>query len=144
MCGIVAVLSRPDGRPMPAPGEVLSALDAAVAVPLPSGAGPDAVVAVARHVQAADRLLRGVAGVSLLAARGDVRAAVVARLDLLDGRADTLEQQLETGATDDIEARNAALVELRDALWAVRRDRLRAAAAVVDLAGRDAPHSVLA
>src|SRR5207244_3796878 len=83
---IVAVLTRPDGRPMPAPGEVLAALDAAVAVPLPSGASPDAVGAVARHVQAADRLLRGVAGVSLLAARRDVRAAVAARPDPPDGR----------------------------------------------------------
>jgi glucosamine--fructose-6-phosphate aminotransferase (isomerizing) len=33
---------------------------------------------------------------------------------------------------------NAAVVRLKDAVWAVRRDRLRNATAVSDLAGRDA------
>ena len=38
------------------------------------------------------------------------------------------------GADVDVEAVNAALVRLKDAVWAVRRDRLRTARAVADLA----------
>jgi glutamine---fructose-6-phosphate transaminase (isomerizing) len=137
MCGIVAILTRPDGRSMPAPEEVVAALDAAVGLSLPPSALPSSVVAVARHVSEADRLLRGIAGVSVLAARPELRTAVLARLDVLDARADAVESYLEaTDSAVDIEAGNASLVALRDALWAVRRDRLRAAEAVADLAGR--------
>jgi glucosamine--fructose-6-phosphate aminotransferase (isomerizing) len=139
MCGIVAILTRPDGRPEPAPDDILAALDAAIAVPLRPSAAPAVVSAVAAHVNEADRLLRGVAGVTVLATRPDLRVAVLARLDVLDARADDVERHLESlDAPADLEAGNAAVVELRDALWAVRRDRLRAAAAVADLAGRHA------
>ena len=63
MCGIVAILTRPDGRAEPAPDDVLAALDAAVAVPLPPSADPAVVATAAAQVGAADGLLRGVAGV---------------------------------------------------------------------------------
>ncbi len=145
MCGIVAILTRPDGRAVPGPAEVIAALDAAVGVPLPPSAPPRSVIAAARHVSEADRLLRGIAGVSVLAARPELRTAVLARLDVLDARADAVESYLEaTDSAADIEARNASLVELRDALWAVRRDRLRAAEAVADLAGRTGGQAALA
>ena len=145
MCGIVAIVTRPDGRAEPAPDAILAALDAAVAVPLPPSAAAGVVSSVATHLAEADRLLRGVAGVTVLASRPDLRVAIVARLDVLDGRADDVERHLE-GLDDPagLEAGNAALVELRDALWAIRRDRLRAAAAVADLAGRHAGPAALA
>jgi glutamine---fructose-6-phosphate transaminase (isomerizing) len=145
MCGIVAILTRPDGRQEPAPDDVLAPLDAAVAVRLPPAAAPATVSEVAAQIGAADRWLRGVAGVTVLATRPDLRAAVLARLDVLDARADAVERHLETlDDPGELEAGNAALVELRDALWAVRRDRLRAAAAVADLAGRHAGPAALA
>src|SRR5829696_4474621 len=145
MCGIVAILTRPDGRQDPAPDDILAALDAAREVSLPPAAAPDMVSRVAGHVGVADRLLRGVAGVSVLATRPELRAAVIARLDVLDARADEVERHLETlDVPAELEAGNAALVELRDALWAVRRDRLRAADAVADLAGRHAGRAALA
>ena len=43
-----------------------------------------------------------------------------------------------------MEQLNAALVRAKDALWALRHDRLRTARAVADLAGRDATPSALA
>src|SRR3954451_2128135 len=95
MCGIVAILTRPDGGHEVAPADVLAALDAAVAVPLPPSAPPADVSSVAANVEEADRLLRGVAGVTALATRADLRAAILARLDVLDGRADALERHLE-------------------------------------------------
>ena len=44
---------------------------------------------------------------------------------------------LAAGLVDDVESLNAALVRSKDALWAIRRDRLRSARAVDDLAAGD-------
>src|SRR4029079_4716931 len=41
------------------------------------------------------------------------------------------------GLIDDVESLNAAFVRSKDALWAIRRDRLRSARAVDDLSGGD-------
>jgi glucosamine--fructose-6-phosphate aminotransferase (isomerizing) len=145
MCGIVAIVTRPDGRPAPRPAEILAPLDAAVDRPLSPDATADAIATVARLVRDADHLLRGVAGVAALVGRPELRAAIEARLDVLARRADAVEHRLElTALESDIEGHNAAIIELRDAVWAVRRDRLRAAAAVADLAGADAGHAAWA
>ena len=147
MCGIVAILTRPDGRQEPAPDDILAALDAAVAVPLPPSAPPPAVVAPSpRHVgrgrpAAAGRGRRDGAGRPPRPAR---RRRSPASTCSTPGptRSSATSRRLDDPA--DLEAGNAALVELRDALWAVRRDRLRAAAAVADLAGRHAGPAALA
>jgi glucosamine--fructose-6-phosphate aminotransferase (isomerizing) len=54
--------------------------------------------------------------------------------------------RIEEGGEDaaDVERANAALVAAKDVLWALRRDRLRTAAAVSGLAGRDAGPGALA
>ena len=138
MCGIVAIIGVP-GRAGPPPDAVRRELEAALDIELGPEAPASVVAAVARHVAAADQLLRGIAGAAALAARPELCLALSARLDVLDQRADTVERGLEGAeAGDDLEARNAALIALRDALWSVRRDRLRAAAAVADLAGNQA------
>ena len=36
--------------------------------------------------------------------------------------------------TDDLEQVNSSLIAVRDALWAIERDRLRTAEAIIDLA----------
>ena len=155
MCGIVAILSRPGERPTPTDAAVLEALDDALSAssdessPLASStnaSGSLAVVldAVAGHAAAADALLRGVPGVLALADRPALTLAVEARLDQLDAFVATREALVEEGQgtsgpleTADIEETNAALVRAKDVLWALRRDRLRTAAAVSALAGRD-------
>lgn len=143
MCGIVALLSRPSDRPVPGSEQVLAPLDAAVR----AASGPEPLVArllaAAEATSVADALLKGVPGVTALVRRPELAAAVLARLDALD---DVLAQgdaavDAEQG---DLEALNAALVRLRDAVWAVRRDRLRTAVAVAALAGRDAGDAALA
>ena len=72
--------------------------------------------------------------------------SIVARLDQLDAYAAEIDAELATGDldVDVLERRSAELIALRDPLWAIRRDRLRTAAAVVDLAGRNAGPSALA
>jgi glucosamine--fructose-6-phosphate aminotransferase (isomerizing) len=144
MCGIVAVVSRPSTRPAPDAAAILAPLDAAVAIPT-NGGGPGVIRTVAARVASVDQLLRGMAGVRALVGHADLRTAIAARLDLLDAAADEVERHLEDGDLGtDVEEHNAALVALRDALWAIRRDRLPTAAAVEDLAGRDAGDAALA
>ena len=152
MCGIVAILSRPAERPTPTDAAVLAALDGALAASSDDGSPVAAVLdAVAGHAAVADGLLRGVPGVLALADRPALILAVEARLDQLDAFVATREALVEEGQgtsepleTADIEETNAALVRAKDVLWALRRDRLRTAAAVSALAGRDGRTSALA
>src|SRR5262245_11852110 len=121
MCGIVAVVSRPASRPVPSSEQLLSGLDAAL------GARPD-LEAVAAEVHAVDALLRGAPGIEALVGRAELVAGLTARLDQLDAVADDEERRLEAleaTPSDELEAANATLIRLRDALWAVRRDRIR-------------------
>jgi glucosamine--fructose-6-phosphate aminotransferase (isomerizing) len=133
MCGIIGVLSRRPTRPVPAEADIVGRLDLAVA------AIGDAV-AVAAAVGEVDALLKGVPGVRALADRHELVAAITARLDQLDASAGELDALLESGEVPaaELEQRSAEAVALRDALWAVRNDRLRTAREVALLAGRDA------
>ncbi|MEX2626353.1 MAG: SIS domain-containing protein, partial [Ilumatobacteraceae bacterium] len=139
MCGIIGVVSRPPTRPAPSTDEILGGLDAAV------DARPDPVE-VARLVADVDASLRGVPGVQALAGRFELTAAIVARLDQLDAFADELDHDLESGdrSADELELAMARASAVRDVLWSLRRDRLRTAEAVAELAGRDASEAALA
>ncbi|MEW6152829.1 MAG: SIS domain-containing protein [Actinomycetota bacterium] len=138
MCGIVAVLRRPSRRPPPSGRELTALLDEAVAC----AGRPGGLAEAARQVATADRLLRGVPGVKALLGAPDLVDAVTQRLSSLEAVVVATEDRLDSGvdtlAAAETEHVNATLVELKDALWAVRHDRLRAAAAVADLAGAGA------
>ncbi|MET0662899.1 MAG: glucosamine-6-phosphate synthase, partial [Ilumatobacteraceae bacterium] len=138
MCGIVGVVSRPPTRPTPSADDIIGGLDEALA------RCPDVAAAVA-PAAGVDALLRGLPGVLALTARVDLVAAIVARLDQLDAFAADVEARLDAnddpaGALDAaaLEQANADLIGLKDALWAIRHDRLRTARLVGELAGRDA------
>ncbi|MGA0894024.1 MAG: glucosamine-6-phosphate synthase, partial [Ilumatobacteraceae bacterium] len=141
MCGIVAVVSRPSTRPVPADDEVLALLDRALGG-LDAGSTATADVAgAARLVAAADRLLRGVPGVRALLGRHDLASAIGVRLDRIAARLDECEASLEAAAgldAETLETASADLLAARDAVWAVRVDRLGTAASVAELAGLDA------
>jgi glucosamine--fructose-6-phosphate aminotransferase (isomerizing) len=134
MCGIIAVLSRPVTRPIPESAEILAGLDHAV------DAAPD-VVRVIEALREVDASLRGVAGMHALVGRRELAEEIRRRLAPLDRCADEIETRLEADtAVELIERREleaALLSDLRDLLWSIRRDRLRIAEAVADLAGRD-------
>jgi glucosamine--fructose-6-phosphate aminotransferase (isomerizing) len=150
MCGIVTILSRSGARPAPAEADLLGVLDAAVAAAAPQATDvrPTAALdAMTAHAQEVDRLLRGVPGVLALVDHPTLVAAIEARLDRLDAFVVAQDALIEAGdaTSSDIEAANAALVRAKDVLWVIRHDRLRTAAAVGDLAGRDgAPAAVAA
>jgi glucosamine--fructose-6-phosphate aminotransferase (isomerizing) len=140
MCGIIAVVRRPSRRPAPTSAEVLGCLstaDQCLADP-----SPDAWVAAAgtaaAAVRRADALLRGTPGVRSLLADPGLGAAVEGRLADVDTWVAATERALDVGdgpTGGALEALHAALVELKDAAWSVRHDRLRTAREVGSLAG---------
>jgi glucosamine--fructose-6-phosphate aminotransferase (isomerizing) len=138
MCGIVGIVNRPPTRPTPTSGEILDALDAAVA------ALPD-LAAVTEGLARVDRLLRGLPGVLALSGQVDLVAGVCARLDQVDAVVAQLEVELDDPrhGADELERRSAELVALKDVAWAVRVDRLAAVDRIVAMAGRDATPSEL-
>ena len=139
MCGIIGVISRRPTRPVPAESEIVELLDRALAA-------IGDVPVVTRRVDEIDALLKGLPGVMALVDRPQLVAAITARLDQLDAFVAEVDRQLEVDGlpADEIERRGAEAIAMRDALWAVRNDRLRTARQVADLAGRDAGEGPLA
>lgn len=139
MCGIIGVLARRSARPVPDEVEVLAALDRAIAL----GGDP---AAAADAAGAADTALRGVPGVLALADHHAFVAAITDRLDRLDAAVAAFDADLEAGdhSADELERLGAASIALRDALWAIRHDRLRTAHEVAALAGRGASTGAVA
>jgi glucosamine--fructose-6-phosphate aminotransferase (isomerizing) len=136
MCGIVAVLARPSRRPAPDPGAVVDHLAQALALLGAAGARPDDLGEAARRVEVVDAELHGPPGVACLLEEGvadkvaalcaQAQTAIAEREAALDAGAITLDPALQ-------EAANAAVVRLKDAWWAVQRDRLGSARSIADL-----------
>jgi glutamine---fructose-6-phosphate transaminase (isomerizing) len=150
MCGIVAVLRRSSGRMPPDGTHLLGDLEHAVGAL--GGAeqgipGPDVLARVAAQVEAVDTLLKGPPGVQALLGDLALAAGVEHRVEQLQVASDRIEAALDENAADlstvELEDVNAALVRLKDAIWAVGRDRLRTARAVADLCGTDPTHAAI-
>jgi glucosamine--fructose-6-phosphate aminotransferase (isomerizing) len=139
MCGIVAVVPRPGDRAGPSLPPVLDAVLGAGASLRELGDRPDPVAlgAVARTLAAADRDLRGAPGAGALLADPVGRTALRLACDEIIARLDVVEARLDDATAGDaeVEARNAAVVALKDAAWSIAHDRLAAARAVEDLSG---------
>ncbi len=144
MCGIIGIVSRPldEGDDGPSPAQILDRLDAAVR------AGEQGDVAGLGHlVGEADQLLHGVPGTRALVGHLELVAGIEARLARLDALLDAHEAELEDGGDrppEAIEEAAAILITARDAVWAVRHDRLRTAREVAALAGVDAAPAAIA
>ncbi len=138
MCGIIAVVRRPSTRATPTSQSVLD-LVAGQATLL--GSGPDAtdaIAAVGTRLAEADALLRGVPGLRLLLAESSLGPALLHHCGELLAAVEQEEQRLEQDgslSTKQLEARNQALIAVRDGVWAITRDRLRAAEVVSHLNG---------
>ncbi len=141
MCGIIAVVRRRSERNVPGADAVVAKLVASagdLAPSLENLAGR--LESAAALLGEVDVLLRGVAGLSALIDDPSLRADVRLRSEALGEAADAVESMLdgpEVGAsfqTGEIEAMNAALIRCRDSIWAISRDRLRAAEQVSGLA----------
>src|SRR6476661_830114 len=144
MCGIIAVRRRRSARDAPDLGALEARLTGAVARfdAIPTSVDPVGDASeVAGVLEAVDRALSGIPGLGALLGNRLALAALEHRADDLARtleRVDTeVEGVLAAGLVDDVEALNAALVRSKDALWAIRRDRLHSARAVDDLSGGD-------
>jgi len=139
MCGIIAVVRRRSDRATPTSDELVHPLEGAAErlLAAPASELSHAIAGVAERVEQVDRLLRGTAGIAALLGDRSL-PAVLASLVAEIGAALA---SVEGGLDDDpapgaaLEAVNAAVIRLKDGLWAIERDRLRSATAVADLAG---------
>ena len=148
MCGIVAVVRRRPGRVPPSSAEVLDLLSPVVVSLRDLGGADDLagrIRAAADSLTRADRLLQGTAGLQALLANKPLRTTIRAALSEIDRQITALEADLDRSAGDLVsEAVNAALVQLKDAAWAIGNDRLNTADAVAELAGPTATDAALA
>jgi glucosamine--fructose-6-phosphate aminotransferase (isomerizing) len=135
MCGIVAVLRQPSTRPAPDPEAMLAALEVAAA----SLAGADfgRLPGALARLQEVDRALRGTPGLRCLLSGPGTLERVSAVAGRIGADLARLDRDLDRGATDLAPARqeevNAAVLALKDAWWAIDRDRLGMARAVAAL-----------
>ena len=147
VCGIIAVVQRPAGRTTPDPGALLGALDEAGRA-LDGADVVAGVLAAAAGVELVDRALRGVPGVRALLSDPAASDGIAARIDAIEGAFRRFETSADEGGLGlsgaGLEAFNAAIVRLKDATWAVSRDRLRTASEVRLLAGPGASDAAVA
>jgi glucosamine--fructose-6-phosphate aminotransferase (isomerizing) len=149
VCGIVAVIQDEETFETRSLEQASAHIDSA-STSLPASrvdAGiVDSLQGTARSVAAAGSILRGVRGVLCLARAPHALRGLERLLDDIWSKTLDFERALDGGELPgeaDIEETNAAIVELKDAVWTVRRDHLRVASIALDLAGRDAsPHAV--
>ncbi|MGI9625160.1 MAG: SIS domain-containing protein, partial [Acidimicrobiales bacterium] len=89
---------------------------------------------LADSLQAVNGLLSGVPGVTALSGDPDLRGVVDATVAEIELGVERLESSLEQASdVESVERVNAEVLRLKDACWALRRDRLRTAQAVVEL-----------
>ena len=145
MCGIIAVLRRRSDRNPPEP-DALRALLRGAADQLSAADDADfaaTALAVASRLEEVGSALRGTPGVRALLTNPTLGLDLEGLAAEIAAVLDTWESELDTDAAEsrDVEAVNAAVVRLKDALWALRRDRLPTALAVSALAGHDPSRS---
>ena len=146
MCGIIAVIRQKSQRlPVPAAplAQTLAELHPNLAAPTADLC--ERLLLAAEQLEQVDRVLRGVAGLQSLIADPEAAAAIGRQAEVLQAQAEALELALDQplgsagGAVLqllNLEQTNAALIRCKDAIWAISRDRLRAARDVSYLGSR--------
>ena len=146
MCGIIAVVRSESTRPVPTADEIEKLLEAAGRVLAETGPEHETLDEAARLLETINGLLGGLAGVQALLQHQLLAGCIGQQLSAVDREVMRLEAELDAGraAGSTLEALNAAIIRLKDASWAIGRDRLRTARAVADLCGPDATATQLA
>jgi len=137
MCGIFAIARRRSSRDALTTEEILAPLR-----PLETGLATgtwDATGALrdaAGRLEQVDQLLRGAVGVAALLRNPGLGAEIERILVQLQHEVDGLDREFDdtTGVVPNEET-NAQLLRVKDALWALKRDRIRTAREVGDLTG---------
>ena len=139
MCGIIAVVRRPPTRSTADVAALVARLESLEGDLSPAGSDRlERLRSVADLLAGVDAELRGVPGVLGLLGDPSGSARVAALVADLERSAAVVEAELDDPGVDldphQLEATNAALIDCKDAVWAIGRDRLRAAAGVAALA----------
>ena len=144
MCGIIAVVRRPSDRPEPTADEVLTPLREALALVIDrvaGGAPPiEQLEQTTQLVAAVNLLLRPATGMAALLGNPELSFEVETVIDALNAEILEIDGVLDAGfagADLELEQLNAAMIDLKDAVWSVARDRLRAAREVAALSNGD-------
>jgi glucosamine--fructose-6-phosphate aminotransferase (isomerizing) len=137
MCGIVAVLRGPVRPQAPNLDEVLAELGEARARLDDQGLqAAERLTRAADHLDRVDRSLNTSSAVMQMLLQPSFMDRLEREVSDLEARVLYLEEELfQTGGTigADLERTNSALIDVKDGLWAIRRDRLRAARQVRSL-----------
>ena len=142
MCGIVAIVRRPSTRAVPSSAEVLELVQAATSVFDPHSVGALADCKVA--LEQLNALLLGVPGAIALVESAGLAAEVAGQLEpLATDLTSVADDAFERGIiiAEDL---NAARRSVKDALWAVLRDRVTVPDGIRSLGGSAGSHSVIA
>ena len=140
MCGIIAVLKRRSDRPAPSPDVLVGELESALRA-LAGTAAPlvERLREAAGHLANADSRLKGTPGTTALIrdpALGPKLEGIAAQIAReVEGLDHNIDRDPVAISPDELERVNAALINLKDRLWAVRSDRLGTARETAALAG---------
>ncbi len=136
MCGIVAVVRRRSARNAPSVDDIVAPLEEVAAL-LAKSASLENLEQASAILRRVDLLLRGEAGLRALLSHQTLHGRIVATVEAAKSSVKKIEDVLaqEGSAVVNLEAMNASLIEVKDGLWAIERDRLRAAKEVTELAG---------
>ena len=142
MCGIVAVIRRRSVADAPVLELLADGLDDALSR-LRATASDDALdvgalAAAAESLAGVDAALRGVPGLRSLLTDRRGFVGLEHRVTMLSAVLAAVEARLDSEALvsdADVERRNAALIDAKDAAWSIGHDRLSAARGIEELAG---------
>lgn len=142
MCGIIAVVRNRDDRAALDPSSLLDDLISAeqllAAVGDRLGELEQRLPEVSSALSGVDTALRTLPGIRALVEDPTAAISVGSAVEAVGAQAKRLEaalDELEPGdAGFDLEQVNASMIDLKDAIWSIERDRLRASTAIRDLA----------
>lgn len=151
MCGIVAVLARRRQAATPGLADLHQALHLACERIPPSMSGTSSLThelcGSAERLAEVDRALRHPAewrhAVQDAGFRGQLQQLCRVGQERLKALEEGLDSQRAAGVPEDLERLNEVLIQCKDALWAVERDRLGAAREVAVLAGGSSQASTI-
>ncbi|MDP1820338.1 MAG: SIS domain-containing protein [Acidimicrobiales bacterium] len=146
MCGIIALVRAPGARRHWAASDVLDRFDAIQAGLSPEGDLVATAEAAKRALAELDALLLDTDGVALLVREQKIAIRARAVCATVADWVEAAESRLDVDGPppgQPLEAANAALLSLKDALWAVERDRLPTAERVRDFVGAGASWSAI-
>jgi glucosamine--fructose-6-phosphate aminotransferase (isomerizing) len=143
VCGIIAILRAPQAVEALDPAPLIERLNGATSAL--EAADPAQWPAIAEELAAVNRQLRGVPGLLLLCSPdgAGLRGRIETMSAALEGIEARVEELLAGHSGDDLEHLNATLGAVRDQVWAIGRDRLRAADGSLELAGDGAGPAAL-